>query len=150
MSNYHQNMKSIDEFKKFALKGNVLDMAIGIMIGTAFNRIVTSLVEDIMMPPLGLFLGGLSFSEYKMILRPEVRDAANKVIATSVSVNYGQFIQVLINFLIIALSMFVAVKLTTYLRTPRDKHEDKAVAVAPAQDIAILTEIRDLLAKKQK
>src|ERR1700754_4596969 len=127
------------EFKKFALRGNVIDLAVGVVIGAAFGKIVTSLVDNIIMPPIGYLIGGIDFSSYKWVLRPA--DAANKV--TEVAVQYGVFINVVIQFAIVALAIFAVVKMINKL--PR--HEE-AVA-PPTADQVLLAEIRDLLKKQQ-
>ncbi len=142
-------MNLLNEFKKFAIKGNVVDMAIGIMIGTAFNSVVSSLIADIVMPPLGYFTGGITFSDYKVLLKPEVIGADGGVVTKAVSINYGQFVQVLINFLIIALAMFLAVKVMNMIRERWANQEKEEGQSSPPQDIVLLREIRDLLAKKR-
>ncbi len=157
-------LKFLNEFKKFAIKGNVIDMAIGIMIGTAFNSIVTSLVNDIIMPPIGYLSGGLKFDDYKFILKPASFDASGKVAAQAVSINYGSFIQVLINFVLIALSMFVAVKVINTMKDMQERKEKKATVSSGVQqteetgpllkmetkEVQLLTEIRDLLKRTNK
>ena len=95
-------MKIIKEFKEFAVKGNMMDMAIGIIIGTAFGRIITSLVEDVIMPPFGYLLGKFNFATLKVVLKETEYNDAGKIVKDAVSLNYGNFIQVLLNFVIIA------------------------------------------------
>jgi large conductance mechanosensitive channel len=125
------------EFKEFAMKGNVLDMAIGIIIGAAFGKIVSSLVENVLMPPLGWLMGGVDFSD-KMIA---IRQAAEGV--TAVELKYGLFINALINFLIVALAIFMLVKgINTLKRKEAAKPEP---AHAPTVEEKLLTEIRDIL-----
>ena len=127
-------MKSfIDEFKKFAMRGNVIDMAVGIIIGAAFGKIVDSLVKDIMMPPIGLLLGKVDFSDLKLYLTHG---------ENPVTVNYGLFINALISFLIVAFAIFMAIKLINKLNR---KKEEPAAAPAPTKEEVLLTEIRDLL-----
>ena len=129
--------KFIAEFKEFALKGNMIDLAIGIIIGSSFNAIVNSIVNDILMPVFGIILGGKDFSG----LAITVGDA---------SIKYGMLIQALINFVIIALCLFVLVKIMNKLRNPKPVVEEKKVE-EPAHkpdDIVLLEEIRDLLANK--
>jgi large conductance mechanosensitive channel len=138
----------IQEFKKFAVRGNVIDLAIGVIIGSAFNRIVTSLVEDIIMPPLGLVIGGLKFDEYRFILSPAITDSTGKVTQSAVTINYGNFIQVLLNFLIVALTIFVIIKVINLLRERREA-EEKNSQVQKTTELDLLTEIRDLLKVKQ-
>ena len=132
-------MKFLDEFKTFAMKGNMVDMAIGIIIGAAFGKIISSLVNDILMPPLGLLLGGVNFTDLKLVMR-----AATEV-KPAVTWNYGSFIQALIDFLIIALSVFLLIKAMNAAK----KKEEPAPAAppAPTKDQTLLTEIRDLLKK---
>jgi len=142
--------KFINEFKKFALKGSVIDLAIGIMIGTAFNKIVSALVDDILMPPFGLLFGTLDFSSYKLVLRQAVTDTNGQVTVPSVTISYGHFIQTTIDFLIIALSIFVAIKFVNKLRDKEQKKEKPAEQkVVESKEAAYLKEIRDLL-KEQK
>jgi large conductance mechanosensitive channel len=131
-------MVIIKEFKEFALRGNVIDLAVGVIIGAAFVKIVNSLVEDIIMPPLGYLLGGVDFADKKIILKPE--DAVNKV--AEVSVKYGNFINVLIQFLIVAFCIFLIVK---FLNSLKRKEEVVEVAVVPGKEEALLSEIRDIL-----
>ena len=132
-------MKFLDEFRKFAVKGNMIDMAVGIIIGAAFGKIVASLVSDILMPPVGLLLGGVNFADLKVVLK-----AATETVP-AVTWNYGNFIQVLIDFLIIALVVFMLIKAINAAK----KKEEAAPAAppAPTKDQELLTEIRDLLKK---
>jgi large conductance mechanosensitive channel len=132
-------MKIVDEFKKFAMKGNMVDMAVGIIIGAAFGKIVASLVNDILMPPLGLLLGGVNFTELKLVMK-----AATET-TPAVTWNYGSFIQVAIDFLIVAFAVFMLVKGINSMK----KKEEAAPAPppAPTKDQVLLTEIRDLLKK---
>ena len=129
------------EFKQFAMKGNVIDMAVGVIIGAAFGKIVTSLVDNIIMPPLGWAIGGIDFSQWKWVLKPA--DAATKT--AEVAVQYGVFINVLIQFIIIAFAIFLVVKAINRLT----RREEEAPAAPPA-DVALLTEIRDLLKSQQR
>jgi len=132
-------MKFLDEFKKFAIKGNMVDMAVGIIIGAAFGKIVASLVNDIIMPPIGLLLGGVNFADLKVVMK-----AATDT-APAVTWNYGSFIQVLIDFLILAFVIFMLIKAINAAK----KKEEAAPAAppAPTKDQVLLTEIRDLLKK---
>lgn len=139
----------IQEFKKFAIRGNVIDLAIGVIIGTAFNRIVTSLVEDIIMPPLGMVIGGLKFDDYRFVLSPAVTSESGEVLKSAVTINYGNFVQVLLNFLIVALTIFVIVKVVNLLRERREAEEEKIVKEQKLTELDLLTEIRDLLKAKQ-
>ncbi|MGF6710509.1 large conductance mechanosensitive channel [Luteibacter sp. W1I16] len=134
-------MSFVAEFKKFALRGNVVDLAVGVVIGAAFGKIVTSLVDNIIMPPLGWAIGGIDFSDWKWVLKPA--DAATKT--AEVAVQYGVFINVLIQFVIIAFAIFLVVKAINRLT----RREEEAPAAPPA-DVALLTEIRDLLKSQQR
>lgn len=136
-------MKIIKEFKEFAIKGNMFDMAIGIIIGTAFNKLVSSLVKDIIMPPFGFLLGKVNFDELKYMLLPEKHDSTGKVIAEAITINYGIFIQLAIDFFLIAITIFFVVQLFNILRR---KAEDPQVTTVPTpRDIELLSEIRDIL-----
>jgi len=137
-------MKFIDEFKDFAMKGNVIDMAVGIVIGVAFGRIVSSIVNDILMPPIGVLIGGVNFSDLKFI----IKEASNSTQA--VTINYGNFIQVVFDFIIIALSMFVVIKAMNIAKRNREKEmlDSKPEVIEEAsKDLELLSEIRDLLKK---
>jgi large conductance mechanosensitive channel len=137
-------MGIVKEFKEFAVKGNMLDMAVGIIIGAAFGKIISSLVNDILMPPLGLLVGGLDFSDYKATLKAaSVNDAGEAI--NAVTLNYGMFIQAAIDFLIIALVIFLVIKAMNKLKK---KEEAKpAEPPAPTKTELLLGEIRDLLNK---
>ncbi len=146
-----------DDFKAFAIKGNVVDMAIGVIIGGAFGKIVTSLVSDILMPFIGVITGGVNFTDWKFTLVKAVQeqvDAAGTVIQAAkpaVTVNYGNFIQVVFDFLIIALCIFVVIRGISKMKGNKEKEKEAAPA-APApkpDDVVLLEEIRDLL-KNQK
>jgi large conductance mechanosensitive channel len=132
-------MKLVDEFKAFAMKGNVVDMAVGIIIGAAFGKIVSSVVADIIMPPLGLLLGGVNFTDLKLVMK-----AATDV-HPAVTWNYGNFIQVTFDFLIVAFAVFILIKAINSAK----KKEEAAPAAppAPSKEETLLTEIRDLLKK---
>ena len=144
-------MGMLKEFKEFAMRGNVVDMAVGVVIGGAFGKIVTSAVNDIIMPPIGLLLGNMNFSELKWTLKPEVLDAAGEVTQTAVTLNYGAFIQVIIDFILVAMAIFLLIKGINAMN--RKKKEEEAAPApapepAPSKEEVLLTEIRDLLAKK--
>jgi large conductance mechanosensitive channel len=135
-------MSMMKEFKEFAMRGNVIDMAVGIVIGGAFGKIVTSLVNDVIMPPIGYITGGVDFSKMKWILKPaDNSDPKHKI--AEVAINYGTFINTIITFIIIAFAIFMVVKLINKMH----KKEEAAPAAPPA-DVALLTEIRDLLKNK--
>lgn len=137
-------VKLIDDFKAFALKGNVVDMAVGIIIGAAFGKIVTSLVNDIIMPPLGLLIGGVNFTDLVFVMKPATD------MAPAVTWNYGNFIQVVFDFLIVAWAVFVAIKGITALRRKEEAPVADAAPPAPSKEEQLLTEIRDLLMKQQR
>lgn len=135
-------MSMMKEFKEFAMRGNVIDMAVGIVIGGAFGKIVTSLVNDVIMPPIGYLTGGVDFSKMKWILKPaDDSDPKHKI--AEVAINYGTFINTIITFIIIAFAIFMVVKLINKMH----KKEEAAPAAPPA-DVTLLTEIRDLLKNK--
>ncbi|HWS02899.1 MAG TPA: large-conductance mechanosensitive channel protein MscL [Gammaproteobacteria bacterium] len=133
-------MSFVKEFKEFAMKGNVVDMAVGIIIGVAFGKIVSSFVGDVIMPPLGLLIGGVDFSDMVITLK-----AASEGVA-AVTLNYGKFIQTVFDFTIVALAIFIAVKVMNKLK----KTEEAAPAAPPepSAEEKLLTEIRDLLKQK--
>ena len=130
----------IKEFKQFALKGNVIDLAVGVIIGGAFGKIVSSLVNDLLMPVIGILLGGINFTDLKLVIRPAVGDAAE------VAILYGSFLQSVVDFLIVAFSLFLFIKLLTL----KKKKEPAAPPAppAPSQEVVLLEEIRDLLKER--
>lgn len=130
-------MSIVKEFKEFAIKGNVVDMAVGIIIGAAFGKIVSSFVEDVVMPPLGMLIGGMDFSDLAITLK----DAAEG--SPAVLLKYGQFIQVSVNFLIVAFAIFMMVKAINTLK--RKEEAAPSVPAAPSAEQELLAEIRDLL-----
>jgi large conductance mechanosensitive channel len=130
-------MSMVKEFKEFIMRGNVMDLAVGIVIGAAFGKIVSSLVADIIMPPLGLLIGGVNFTELKVVLGPPLSGGE------PVTLNYGNFIQVMFDFVIVAFAIFLVVKMVNRLK--RKQAEAPAVPPAPTRDQVLLTEIRDLL-----
>ena len=132
-------MGFVKEFKEFAVKGNVVDMAVGIIIGGAFGKIVSSFVSDVVMPPLGLLIGGIDFSDMALTLKDAVGETA------AVTLNYGMFIQNVFDFLIIALAIFSMIK---WINSLKKKEEEKPAAPpAPPKQEVLLEEIRDLLKK---
>jgi large conductance mechanosensitive channel len=135
--------KIIDEFKAFAIKGNMIDMAVGIIIGSAFGKIVSSFVSDVIMPPLGVLIGGVDFSNLKIVIKKAVDDVP------AVTLNYGSFIQVCIDFLIIAWVIFVFVKgLNSMKKKEAAAPPPPPAPPAPSKEELLLTEIRDLLKKQ--
>lgn len=140
--------KFISDFKEFALKGNVVDMAVGVIIGGAFGKIVSSLVNDIIMPLISLATGSVNFSDLKAELQPQELDAAGEVIREAVTFNYGMFIQNIVDFVIIALSIFVALRVM--MKFKKKEEEAPATPPAPSAEEKLLTEIRDLLKEEKK
>ena len=142
--------KFFAEFKEFAMKGNVVDMAIGVVIGGAFGKITTSLVNDVIMPLISRVTGGVDFSAWKWVLKAAEVDETGAETAAEIAVNYGSFIAVVLDFLIIALVLFMVVKAINKLRTIGKKPEEPADEEEPAPTSEeLLTEIRDLLKDKQ-
>ena len=142
-------MAFFKEFKEFALKGNVMDMAVGVIIGGAFGKIVTSFVNDILMPPVGVLLGNSDFTSLNVVLKPAVEATETTPAVEAVTWNYGAFLQTCVDFAILALCIFMMVKMMNRLMK---KQEEEAPAPAPAEPSAeekLLTEIRDLLKEKK-
>ncbi|MBN2214814.1 MAG: large-conductance mechanosensitive channel protein MscL [Bacteroidales bacterium] len=138
------------EFKQFAMRGNVVDMAVGIVIGAAFGKIVSSLVNDVIMPPLGMLLGGINFTDFKIVIKdavPASVDAVGNAVpeVAAVALNYGNFIQVVVDFLIVALAIFLVIKGMNQLK--KKEEEKPAPPPAPNKEETLLAEIRDLLKK---
>jgi large conductance mechanosensitive channel len=137
-------MKLVEEFRKFAMRGSVIDLAVGVVVGAAFTAIINSLVKDVIMPPIGLLLGGIDFSNFFVVLKGHSGLATLKAAqdAGAVTVNYGLFINTVINFIIIAFVLFLIVRQINKFTAPK---EEPATAPAPSEDVLILREIRDLL-----
>lgn len=135
-------MSLLKEFREFAMRGNVVDLAVGVIIGAAFGKIVSSLVADIIMPPLGLLIGGVDFKQFHWVMRT-AEGATPAVI-----MNYGQFIQNIFDFVIVAFAIFLAIKLMNKMR--RQEADVPAAPPAPTTEEKLLTEIRDLLKQQQK
>ncbi len=138
--------KILNEFKQFAMRGNVIDMAVGIIIGGAFGKIVSSIVSDIIMPGIGLLVGGVNFTDLKITLKAAVMEGS-EVVAPAVTINYGNFMQVTFDFIIIAFAVFMMIKGINSLN--KKKEEVPAPPATPPADIQLLTEIRDLLKEKK-
>ncbi|NJK96069.1 MAG: large-conductance mechanosensitive channel protein MscL [Bacteroidetes bacterium] len=132
-------MSVLKEFKVFAMRGNVIDLAIGIVIGAAFGKIVSSLVADVIMPPLGLLIGGVNFTELKIVMKAAVGETP------AVTLNYGNFLQVIFDFMIVAFAIFLLIKGLN--RFKRKEEAKPAIPAAPSNEEKLLTEIRDLLKK---
>lgn len=138
----------LQDFKAFAMRGNVIDMAVGVVIGGAFGKIVSSVVSDIIMPPLGLLVGGVNFTDLKWVLKPAEMVDGKEVVA--VTLNYGQFLQATFDFLIIAFSIFLFIRLITKLMHQKEEAPAAPPAPpAPTKEEVLLTEIRDILKDKQ-
>jgi large conductance mechanosensitive channel len=133
-------MSMLNEFKAFAMRGNVVDMAVGIIIGAAFGKIVSSFVSDVLMPPIGVMLGGVNFRDLAVVIQQASESQAE------VLIKYGSFVQTIIDFVIIAFAVFVGVKAMNSMKKKEQAEPEPTPAVTPA-DILLLTEIRDLLKK---
>jgi large conductance mechanosensitive channel len=137
-------MGLIKEFKTFAVKGNMIDMAVGIVIGAAFGKIVASLVNDVIMPPLGMLIGGVDFSSFQYVLKEATEEAE------AVALNYGMFIQTAVDFLIIAFAIFMVIKAINRMKRKEEVEAQPAPAPEPSAEANLLAEIRDLLKQNQQ
>ncbi|MDR2916213.1 MAG: large-conductance mechanosensitive channel protein MscL [Tannerella sp.] len=137
-------MSFIKEFKEFAMRGNVVDMAVGVVIGGAFGKIVSSLVADVIMPFISILTGGINFTHWKFVLKHAVMDG-DQVVTPEVSLNYGAFIQVTFDFIIIAFAIFLVIKAINKFK--KKEEEQPAAPAEPSEDVVLLREIRDLLKK---
>ena len=148
-------MGFLKEFKQFAMKGNVMDMAVGVIIGGAYGKIVTSLVNDVLMPPIGVLMGGTDFSNLGIVIKKGVEATETTPAVAEVVWKYGAFIQQVVDFIILAFCVFMLVKVMNHLTNLRKKEEEAAPAPAPApapepsKEEVLLTEIRDLLKEKK-
>jgi large conductance mechanosensitive channel len=133
-------MGMMSEFKEFIAKGNVVDLAVGVVIGAAFGKIVSSLVDGVIMPVIGLITGGVNVSDWKYVLSPAQLDAAGKETMAEVAIKYGDFLQQVVNFLIIAFVIFLFIRAYNRMRTP-------AADAPPPENVLLLREIRDSLKK---
>ncbi|MDH6354980.1 large conductance mechanosensitive channel [Dysgonomonas sp. PH5-45] len=140
-------MAVLKELKEFMMRGNVVDMAVGVIIGGAFGKIVSSFVSDVIMPPIGLLLDGVNFSDLKMTLKNATVDAAGQAVP-AVTLNYGVFIQTILDFVIIATVIFFAIKAMNTFR--KKQEEAPAEPAEPTKEEALLAEIRDLLKEQKK
>ncbi len=141
-------MKFLNEFKEFAIKGNMFDMAIGIIIGAAFSKIVTSLVHDLIMPALGFLIGKVNFKNLKVVLQEETIDNNGNIVQELIAIAYGNFIQVIFDFSIIAITIFIIIKVFNILR--KKAENEKETSVPTPRNIELLAEIRDILSAKSE
>ena len=143
-------MSLIKEFKDFAMRGNVIDMAVGVIIGAAFGKIVSSLVDDIIMPLVGVATGGMNFTDYKWVIQKAVIDGTtNEVLTPEVTMNWGSWVQTIVDFIIVAFCIFIAIKAINKMKRDNEAPAEPAPAPEPTKEEQLLTEIRDLL-KNQK
>ena len=142
--------KFFAEFKTFAMRGNVMDMAIGVVIGAAFGKITTSIVNDIIMPLIGLLIGGVDLGPLNIVLKPEVLDEAGKVVTEAVTLGIGNLLAVILDFIIVAFAMFLLVKAMNKLASLKKKEEEAPEEDPKPTSEELLTEIRDLLKEQQK
>lgn len=138
--------KFVNDFKEFAVKGNVVDLAVGVIIGAAFGKIVTSLVNDILMPIIGYFTGGANFSEHRWIIQEGVMKG-EEIITPEIAVSWGVFVQAIVDFIIVAFCIFCMVK---FIMNLRKKKEETEAPAEPSEEVILLTEIRDLLKKNEE
>jgi large conductance mechanosensitive channel len=136
--------KIFQEFKEFAIKGNMLDLAVAVIIGGAFGKIITSLVNDIIMPTFGFIIGGIKFTSLNVVLKEAVLNGSGEKIREAITLNYGNFIQSTVDFLIIAWCIFIMIKILNKVRRKQEKTEEKKTS----NEELLLTEIRDILKKK--
>mgnify|MGYP000580186189 FL=1 len=143
--------KFFAEFKEFAMRGNVMDMAVGVIIGTAFGKITTSLVNDVIMPLVGMLIGGIDLGQLNIVLKPEVLDEAGEVVTAAVTLGVGTFLSTILDFILVAFVIFLVVKAINKLHALGKKDEEpepKEPETPTAEEL--LTEIRDLLKEQQK
>jgi len=139
-------MKVLSEFRDFAMKGNVIDLAVGIIMGGAFGKIISSLVSDVLMPPLGLLIGGVDFTDLRITLKHQILDATGKIINPGVSLNYGKFLQSAIDFTLVALAIFMLIQAIN--RIKRKQTIAEAQPADASKEEGLLMEIRDILKTK--
>jgi large conductance mechanosensitive channel len=141
-------MKILKEFREFAMRGNVIDLAVGIIIGAAFGKIISSLVNDVIMPPIGLLVGGIDFKEIVINMKDAITDpATGKVVKEAVSIKIGNFIQSIVDFVIVAFAIFMMIKGVNKLGKKKEEEPAAAEPPPPTKDQELLAEIRDLLKK---
>ena len=138
--------KFLNDFRDFAMRGNVVDMAVGVIIGGAFGKIITSLVNDIIMPGIGVLTGGTNFSEFKYVIQQGVMNG-EEVVTPEVAITWGAFVQTIVDFLIIAFCIFLAIRVMQNMRRKKEEAEVVEAPAGPTQE-ELLTEIRDLLARQ--
>ena len=141
----------IQEFKEFIMRGNVIDMAVGVIIATAFGKITTSLVNDVFMPAIGMLIGGIDLAQLNIVLKPAVLDEAGAVLTEAVTLGIGTFLTTIIDFILVAFCVFVFVKVIAKMQNLRKQEEEAAEEAAPPEpsnEEKLLTEIRDLLKEK--
>ena len=141
-------MKFFKEFKEFAVKGNMMDMAIGIIIGAAFNKVIDVLVKKVLMPPLSLMTDGLNFQDRKYVLREEVLGADGKIVSEAVAIEYGVLFETFLDFLIVGLTVFVVVKAMNQLKDKADDPKNKVVKTP--KDIELLSQLTELMEEQNK
>lgn len=140
--------KTLSELKTFLLRGNVVDLAVGVIIGGAFGKIVSSLVNDVIMPPIGVLLGGVNFTSLKLILKPAVLNEEGTETVAEVAINYGSFIQTMVDFAIVGIVIFFAIKAINSLQRKKEEEPKPVEEPKPSKEELLLTEIRDLLKSK--
>ena len=141
-------MKLLKEFKEFAVKGNMMDMAIGIIIGAAFNKVIDVLAKQVLLPPLSLMTDGVGFSDKKIILRDEVTNVSGEVTISEVAIAYGELFEVFLDFLIIGFTVFIVVKFMNRLRNKAQDPKDETVTTP--KDIELLTHLKELMEEQNK
>ena len=143
-------MSILKEFKEFAMRGNVIDMAVGVVIGAAFGKIISSLVDDIIMPLVGVATGGMNFTDYKWVIQQAVIDGqTQEILKPEVTMNWGSWVQTIVDFIIVAFCIFIAIKAINKMKRDNEAPAEPAPAPEPTKEEQLLTEIRDLL-KNQK
>ncbi|MTE27605.1 large conductance mechanosensitive channel protein MscL [Winogradskyella ouciana] len=141
-------MKLLKEFKEFAVKGNMMDMAIGIIIGAAFNKVIDVLAKQVLLPPLSLLSDGANFENKKIVLRDAVTNTSGEVTTAEVAMAYGKLFEVFLDFLIIGFTVFIVVKAMNRLRTKAQDSKDKTVATP--KDIELLSDLKELMEEQNK
>ncbi len=141
-------MKLMKEFKEFAVKGNMMDMAIGIIIGAAFNKVIDVLAKQVILPPLSLLSDNVNFSDKKLVLRDAITDVSGTVLTTEVAIAYGNLLEVFLDFLIIGFTVFIVVKFMNRLRNKAQDTKDKTVETP--KDIQLLSDLKDLMEEQNQ